>query len=108
MRVQGRKRNGKDGRNEEFEFDEYWDDFTLREVAIDAIAKMIGFNYRDLSEEKKKSVPNLEKIKELEEEGDKLYDERNRIYFGDKELMKYVRENYSPILRKRYGFDKGE
>lgn len=93
---------------QEYTFDEHWDDFTLRESAIDIIAKILGFNYRDLTDEKKKSVPDLEKIKELETERIKLRAERKRIYFGDKELMKYVRDNYNPILRKRYGLDKGE
>lgn len=55
-----------------------------------------------------KEIPDFTKIKELEEEGDGLYDERNRIYFVDKELIKYVRDNYDPIIRKRHHFNKGE
>lgn len=74
-------------------------------MAIDAISKTLGFNYSDISEEKEKALPNLEKIAELKQERTRLLDERNRIYFGDKELMQYVIDNYSPKLRSRYGLD---
>lgn len=97
-----------ENKTQEFEFDEHWDDFTLRESAIDTMAIMLGFNMNDIRNEEAKDTPDFAKIKELEEEGDRLYDERNRIYFGDKELMRYVRDYYNPIIRKRYGFDKGE
>lgn len=90
------------------EYNNYWEDFKLRESAIDTIAIVIGFNYNDLSEEKEKLTPNLQKIDELIEKRDRLYNERNRICFGDKELMQSIRDEYVPLIRLRYAIDKSE
>lgn len=90
------------------EYNNYWEDFKLRESAIDTIAIVIGFNYNDLSEEKEKLTPNLQKIDELIEKRDRLYNERNRICFGDKELMQSIRDEYVPLIRQRYAIDKSE
>jgi len=78
------------------------EDYLLRETARDIMATMIGFNIRDEVEEENKNCPDVEKIKELEKEGKRLSLEQRKIIFGDKELMRYVINNYGPIIRARY------
>ena len=78
------------------------EDHLLRETARDIMATMIGFNIRDEIEEENKNCPDVEKIKELEKEGKRLSLEQRKIIFGDKELMRYVINNYGPIIRARY------
>lgn len=79
-----------------------WEEFRLRESAIDTVSSMLGFNLRDILEEEAKKKPNAVKLKSLETDRDQLLEERMRVYRGNYEVMRKCVESYSPILRERY------
>lgn len=93
---------GGGGVNGEAEKMDSWEEFRLRESAIDTISSILGFNLRDIIEEEAKIKPDAVKLKNLETDRDQLLEERMRIYRGDYEVMRRCIESYSPILRERY------
>lgn len=79
-----------------------WEEFRLRELAIDTIFSMLGFNLRDIMEEEAKIKPDAKKLKSLEKDRDRLFEEKTRIYRGNYGVMRECIEKYSPMLRERY------
>lgn len=79
-----------------------WEEFRLRESAIDTVFSMLGFNFRDIMEEEAKIRPDAKKLKNLEADRDRLFEERTQIYRGNYEVMRRCVKNYFPILRERY------
>lgn len=79
-----------------------WEEFRLRESAVDTISCMLGFNLRDIMEEEAKIKPDAKKLKSLAKDRDRLFEERTLIYRGNYEVMRRCVESYSPALRERY------
>ena len=90
---------------------QYFEDFTRDESALEAIAGLIGDVATERFHEKKKSTPDMEKLAQLEARMRELYEKRQKIYSGDKELKEQCIQEFSERCRKVYGtpfFDKPE
>ena len=79
-----------------------FEDFGLREDAINTIATILGFTHTDIMNEKKKDNPDPQKIERLEADLDRMWKERDDVYFDWSDDAKhYVIDSYSPIIRAR-------
>jgi hypothetical protein len=67
------------------------------DVAIDTMAYMIGRKSNEFLHEK-----NSELKSQLSKELDALYEERQLMYRGDKEILKKIKNVYSPEIKKNF------
>ena len=76
-----------------------FEDFKRSELAIDIIARMIGYNINDRLREKSKINPDPLILNKLEEQRDILLSEQKLIYRGNKDVMIACIEKYVPVIR---------
>lgn len=81
-----------------------YEDFEQSELAIDVMARMLGFNTKDIMEveEEGGGDPDPERLKSLKEQQTQLLNEQRLIYRGNKKTMKICIEKYGPVIKARY------
>ena len=79
-----------------------WERFRLVELADAVMKDILGINFRAQFAEERKENPDIEKLKRLEEEEERLYAEQQRISFNDKEALQRYIKKYGPIIKAHF------
>ena len=100
MAEEGKEKTGgaKEWKNE-------WERFEIIELAKSTMTGILGIYFRAIMAEERKEHPDIEKLKRLEEEEERLYAEQQQISFDDKEALQRYIEKYSPIIKADFEKD---
>jgi len=76
--------------------------YEIIDLAKTAMRSILGINFRAQFAEKQKENPDIEKLKRLEEEEERLYAEQQQISFDDKEALQRYIKKYGPIIKAHF------
>ena len=79
-----------------------WERFEIIELAKSTMTGIWGIYFRAIMAEERKEHPDIEKLKRLEKEEERLYAEQQQISFNDKEALQRYIKKYSPIIKAHF------
>ena len=79
-----------------------WKRFEIIELADATMKDILGINFRAIMAEEGKEHPDIEKLKRLEKEEERLYAEQQQISFNDKEALQRYIKKYGPIIKAHF------